>query len=297
MLDQTSGSFFGPSSLVELLRHRATHQRDELAYVFLADGESDEISLTYGQLDERVRALAARLQSLDLEGRRALLLYPAGLDFVVSFFACLYAGVVAVPAYPPRMNRSLERIEAIAADADAHVALTTSAVWERVAPQLHRTPDLQAVQWLPTDADDVRLDRSLGRSESQSRHAGVPAIHVRLDRHAQGRDAHARQLAAQLRVDRLVLRAEPQGRGRLLAAQLSRHGTGRRHPAAVVFWPSERAHVAGGLLAAAAALAARDQPISGHDQRRSEFRLRFVRSQDDARAARRLGSQLLDVGL
>jgi 8-amino-7-oxononanoate synthase/acyl carrier protein len=158
VLDQTSGSFFGPSSLVELLRHRAAYQRDESAYKFLADGESDEISLSYGQLDERVRALAARLQSLDLEGRRALLLYPAGLDFVVSFFACLYAGVVAVPAYPPRMNRSLERIEAIAADADAQVALTTSAVWERVAGQLHRTPDLQAIQWLSTDAEGQRLE-------------------------------------------------------------------------------------------------------------------------------------------
>jgi len=151
VLDQTSGSFFGPSSVVQLLRHRATHQRDEIAYVFLADGESDEISLTYGQLDERVRALAARLQSLDLEGRRALLLYPAGLDFVVCFFACLYAGVVAVPAYPPRMNRSLERIEAIAADADAHVALTTSAVWERVSSQLQGTPDLRSLRWVSTD--------------------------------------------------------------------------------------------------------------------------------------------------
>ena len=62
---------------------------------------------------------------MGLEGERALLLYPAGLDFIAAFFGCLYAGVVAVPAYPPRRNRSLSRIQAIADDAEAKVALTT----------------------------------------------------------------------------------------------------------------------------------------------------------------------------
>ena len=61
--------------------------------------------LTRGELDRRARALAARLQARGLAGRRALLLYPPGLEFIAAFFGCLYAGVVAVPAYPPRPNR------------------------------------------------------------------------------------------------------------------------------------------------------------------------------------------------
>ena len=64
---------------------------------------------------------------MGLTGERALLLYPAGLDFIAAFFGCLYAGVVAVPAYPPRRNRSLSRIQAIVDDAQARVALTTAA--------------------------------------------------------------------------------------------------------------------------------------------------------------------------
>ena len=56
-----------------------------------------------------------------------MLLYPAGLEFIAAFFGCLYAGVVAVPVYPPRRNRSLIRIQAIADDAEAKVALTTDA--------------------------------------------------------------------------------------------------------------------------------------------------------------------------
>lgn len=149
---QLRGSFFGPETLVALLRHRAHSQPDQRAYTFLADGESDEEPISYGELDRRARAVAGWLQSLGLKkDDRALLLFPAGLDFIASFFGCLYAGVVAVPAYPPRMNRSLDRIQAIACDADARVALTTESVLERVGPLLHDLPDLQKVIWKATE--------------------------------------------------------------------------------------------------------------------------------------------------
>lgn len=149
---QLIGSFFGPATLVDLLRHRARFQPDQRAYTFLLDGESEEAPITYGELDRRARAVAGWLQSLGLEKEdRALLLFPAGLDFIASFFGCLYAGVVAVPAYPPRMNRSLDRIQAIACDAEARVALTTSPVLERVEPLLKDLPDLQKVIWKATE--------------------------------------------------------------------------------------------------------------------------------------------------
>jgi acyl-CoA synthetase (AMP-forming)/AMP-acid ligase II len=47
-----------------------------------------------------------------MAGKRVLLLYPSGLDFIAAFMGCLYGGAIAVPAYPPRKNRSVERIEA-----------------------------------------------------------------------------------------------------------------------------------------------------------------------------------------
>jgi 8-amino-7-oxononanoate synthase len=150
-LDQLPGSFFGPSNLVDLVRHRASHQGHDRAFTYLVDGETEEIHLTYSQLDEQARAIAARLQALGLEGERALLLYPAGLDFITAFFGCLYAGVVAVPAYPPRRNRSLSRIQAIADDAQAKIALTTQAVWDRVQTVLEGNPDLKRIPWLCTD--------------------------------------------------------------------------------------------------------------------------------------------------
>jgi acyl-CoA synthetase (AMP-forming)/AMP-acid ligase II len=54
------------------------------------------------------------------------LVYPPGLDFITAFFGCLYAGCVAVPTYPPRRHRILDRFHAIAADAGVSIALSTS---------------------------------------------------------------------------------------------------------------------------------------------------------------------------
>jgi len=144
-----TSSFFGPPTLVDLLRLRAERQPDDITYTFLLDGEEQEIPLSNWELDRQARAIAARLQDLNMAGERALLLYPSGLDFVAAFFGCLYAGVIAVPAYPPRMNRSLYRIQAIAADAQAKIALTTRSVIDRV--NLSETPDLQAMRWEATD--------------------------------------------------------------------------------------------------------------------------------------------------
>lgn len=150
-LDHLPGSFFGPANLLELLQHRALHQGDDVGFRFVVDGERETIEWTYADLDRKARAIAASLQSLDLEGERALLLYPSGLDFVAAFFGCLYAGVTAVPAYPPRRNRNMARIDAIANDAEAKIALTTTDVLERVQTMISDTPALQQLRWRATD--------------------------------------------------------------------------------------------------------------------------------------------------
>ncbi|HEX4128629.1 MAG TPA: aminotransferase class I/II-fold pyridoxal phosphate-dependent enzyme [Pirellulales bacterium] len=156
--DDLWGAAFGPKTLVELVRHRAAVTGSDVCFRFLTDGEEESEALTFAELDRRARQVAAFLQSHRLEGQRALLLYPAGLDFICAFFGCLYAGVIAVPAYPPRMNRKMDRIDAIAADAEAAVALTDAAVLERVQPLLELTPDLKRIKWLATDQLPERLE-------------------------------------------------------------------------------------------------------------------------------------------
>lgn len=116
------------ATFVEILRKRALHQSEEIVYTFLSDGETASDCLTYQALDKRAQAIAATLQSYQTTGERALLLYPPGLEFVAAFFGCLYAGVVAVPVYPPRRNQKNTRLEAIIGDAGATIVLTTASL-------------------------------------------------------------------------------------------------------------------------------------------------------------------------
>ncbi|HEY2739865.1 MAG TPA: AMP-binding protein, partial [Thermoanaerobaculia bacterium] len=148
-----------PSSLtlIETLRQRASRQAEKVAYRFLADGEDEVASLTFVDLDRRARALGAFLQQQGATGERALLLYPPGLEFVVSFLGCLYGGVVAVPAYPPRTNRPDARLAAIVKDARPRLALTTPALADLAKDFAAHVPGLRDLQWVATEETDQQL--------------------------------------------------------------------------------------------------------------------------------------------
>ncbi|MBA5871019.1 MAG: amino acid adenylation domain-containing protein [Nitrospira sp. CR2.1] len=141
-------------TLTDLLRFRASTTPARHAYSYLLDGEANEVRWDYGELDRRARGIAAWLQSVGAEGSRALLLYPPGLDYVAAFFGCLYAGVVAVPAYPPQRQRGVPRIRAILADSRAEFALATTVIRDTLARVIEKGTayeDLAGLQWLNTD--------------------------------------------------------------------------------------------------------------------------------------------------
>ena len=122
--------FERPISLAQALMRHAHSRADEPALRFL-DGQREEgVVLTYGQLDARARAIAAVLAQQLGQGERALLLLPSGPDYVAAFFGCLYAGVIAVPAYPPESTRPqhMERLLSIIGDAEPGLILTTQAL-------------------------------------------------------------------------------------------------------------------------------------------------------------------------
>jgi amino acid adenylation domain-containing protein len=139
------------STVVELLRKASLTQPNRDAFTFLSDGDTEKATLTYQELDKRSRRVAAQLQALGLTGERALLLYPAGLDFLIAFFGCLYAGVVAVTAYPPRNQRNTPRIKAISTSAEAAIALTTTEILPTVQYLMTEKTDLGSLHWLTTN--------------------------------------------------------------------------------------------------------------------------------------------------
>ena len=120
------------STFIDLLQYRASKTPDRTAFIFLEDGESETARITYAELHQRARAIGAWLQLHKAAGARVLLLYPSGLDYIAGLFGCMYAGAIAVPAYPPRHNRTLDRLEGIIHDAQPAFALTTKEIHSKM---------------------------------------------------------------------------------------------------------------------------------------------------------------------
>lgn len=121
-----------PDDLIAHLRAlAATRPADTALIVVTAETET---RFSYAELDRRVRAVAADLQARFEPGDRALLLLDNNEHYVVGFLACLYAGLIAVPAFPPESLREhhVTRLMTIAWDAQARCVLVSSDLLEVV---------------------------------------------------------------------------------------------------------------------------------------------------------------------
>ncbi len=163
MLNQADASRSSPL-FVEHLRRAAAEAPDRLAFTFLDAAGAEAEALTLGDLDTRARAVAAALQNAGAAGERVLLLHPPGLGFVASFLGCLYAGAVAVPAYPPGRNRPHARLRSMAADARARVVLAPSAIAASAAALAEKVPELGALRWIA--ADEIPLEAAAAWRET-----------------------------------------------------------------------------------------------------------------------------------
>ncbi|GAA2798137.1 amino acid adenylation domain-containing protein [Saccharopolyspora taberi] len=143
-------------NLTDLLRLRADEHPDRVGLRFLTsgevDGESEEWS--FGELDLRARTIAAQLQEIGVRGERVILLYPPTADFVAAFFGCLYAGAVAVPAYP---HPTSTRLHGIARDAGARAVLAPNKVVAENERFTRAVPELAAARWTGTGESDVDI--------------------------------------------------------------------------------------------------------------------------------------------
>jgi acyl-CoA synthetase (AMP-forming)/AMP-acid ligase II len=140
-------------NFVSILRYRSQYQSEQIAYRFLDFATENHPQITYGELDRIARSIAVKIRTVIAPGERVLLLYPPGLDFVAAFFGCLYAGAIAVPAYPPRRNQNLLRLQSIVTNSQPSLVLTTSGLlinWTTA-------PELANLLWIATDVNDSGL--------------------------------------------------------------------------------------------------------------------------------------------
>jgi len=144
-----------PRTLVQSLQQRAEQTPDQVALRFLAESAEQSIVLSYRDLDLRARTIAAALQANATLGERAVLLFPSGPDYVAAFFGCLYAGIIAVPAYPPESTRRHHqaRLLSIIADAEPRLLLTIASLGDGLA-QLENAPPVLSVDTLDAQIAD-----------------------------------------------------------------------------------------------------------------------------------------------
>ncbi|HVK94673.1 MAG TPA: amino acid adenylation domain-containing protein, partial [Noviherbaspirillum sp.] len=143
------------STLLELLQFRASDaagMANNTAFTYLEDGERISGSITFSELDRQARHIATHLQKLTQPGDRVLVVYPPSLEYIVAFFACVYAGVIAVPALPPANARTLPRLQLIANDAQPRIALAPGAIVDRMEKlQSGASDPLSGLSWLAAD--------------------------------------------------------------------------------------------------------------------------------------------------
>jgi acyl transferase domain-containing protein/acyl-CoA synthetase (AMP-forming)/AMP-acid ligase II len=154
-----------PRNLVDLLRNRGTLSGKECAFSFVDYGDADSAvgkcrSISYAELDTRARAVAATLQQKLAPQERGLLLFPPSLEFLIAFFGCLYAGVIAVPSSLPRRSRLDKRLQSIVQDSGPRVALSTSEVIADRDARFRHTSELRDLEWLAVDSIDDALANS-----------------------------------------------------------------------------------------------------------------------------------------
>jgi acyl-CoA synthetase (AMP-forming)/AMP-acid ligase II len=115
----------GVHILDALLAHAAS-EPDRTAYIFVSDGHQEQ-RITRGELRDRMCRVATNLLRLCPVGSRVALLLPQGAEYVVVFWACLYAGLVPVPLYPSGNAAVRARLAGILKDSGAAIVIGADA--------------------------------------------------------------------------------------------------------------------------------------------------------------------------
>src|ERR1700753_799461 len=140
-------------TFLDRVRQRAETYRDKAAFDYCRYSPAGEehSQLTFGEPDNRARSIGDVLQQMGARGERALVLCPSGLDFIVGFFGCIYAGVVPVPVHPPARARVIGRVASIVHDTEARFTVTTAETQAKFQSAIDGMADGPAMHWCALD--------------------------------------------------------------------------------------------------------------------------------------------------
>lgn len=148
-------------SIIDVLNMRMKDHYNKAAFSyvdFLENDQTKETNLTYGEIVRKARRISDGMRKKITPGDAVILLYPPGLEYITAFFSCLYAGVVAVPAYPPVTSSMQYRLQTIISDSKSAYFLSDSTTYDLLRSYMDIESQFKTMKWLLTDKmmDDIR---------------------------------------------------------------------------------------------------------------------------------------------
>src|ERR1700689_1504687 len=170
------------ASILDHLDRLADEHPDKLLYSYL-DVNGDPIeSYTYASFLHRTQAIARHLlkEARFAAADRLLLAYPPGVEMVCAFFACVRAGLIPVPVYPPSsrgFQSALYKTVHIAKDCQAagiltsrdyHASLKTKLARSGVSASGVDVDYISGIPWIATEdfVDAIPVEPFIGTSNT-----------------------------------------------------------------------------------------------------------------------------------
>ena len=145
-------------NIVNYLLENALRHPRATAFVILEDGEATEKKISYEELVTRIQTLAFQLAGKNLQDKRVLLIYQDTLEFIVTFLACNYLGIVPVPMPYAKGNKQLLRLGNIMQDAQASAILCSGSSLAHLEQTLHPFLQTAGLEMISTDPGNNRQE-------------------------------------------------------------------------------------------------------------------------------------------
>ncbi|WP_372365630.1 AMP-binding protein [Candidatus Uabimicrobium sp. HlEnr_7] len=143
----------------QIISQRAVKQPNNLAYVFLNKRGEEEDQVTFKELDERIRIVAAKLQLYSKAQDRILIVLENSIDYLIAFYACIYTNMVAVTMHTPRNTIQLVRMKNISDDCNAVCLLTNSQALKKHNSNISSLVESQQLNLILVDQIDGRKEK------------------------------------------------------------------------------------------------------------------------------------------
>ena len=151
------------NNIVEQLDYQALTKPNKTMMMFLDDNNNIIDKYTFRQFKILTDKLAKILYSMKLD--KVLLVYPPGLQFMITFIACIKAKVIPIPVYPPNPNflkKDMIMFSNIVKDSDVTVALTNKEYnWATIFANVKNLFSIKwpELKWIVTD--DLQLNEKI----------------------------------------------------------------------------------------------------------------------------------------